>query len=93
MGNDDFILYIRKKQKREADKVGKSIKDYYSKNKINNVLGKEIWKSIETEKLGDKYGIPDTVCIWNPEDCNDHGFFLPKTATQFEIKCDLLLFP
>lgn len=90
MGNDDFILYIRKKQKREADKVYKSIENYYINNKRNNVLGKEIWGFIETEKLGVKCGETNTPCVWNPEDCNDDGYFLPKTAAQFEIECDAL---
>lgn len=76
LGNDDFILFIRKNQR----KGGKA------SITRNNQLGSEIWQFIRDTKIGIKADNGESVpCKWNPIQCNDEGFGLPKNATQFDI--------
>jgi len=81
LGNDDFILFIRKNQKNGG-------KAFETKN---NHLGRTIWKFIEEKDLGNKVSDESIPCKWNPIDCNDEGLGLPKTATQFDI--DICMLP
>ena len=76
MGNDEFILYIRKNNKT---------------CRINNKeLGKEIWKWISNEDSSAKEIQEDMPCLWGDNTPNTDPEILPKTATQFEFKRILL---
>ena len=75
IGNDDFILYIRKNQRADG---------LMSKTK-NDRIGRMIWEFIRDNKFGKKVSEDSVSCIWNPIGCNDDGFGLPKNATQFYI--------
>jgi hypothetical protein len=75
LGNDDFILFIRKNQ-RQGGKASLT---------KNNQLGSDIWKFIRDNKIGAKVNEDSIPCQWNPIECNDEGFGLPKNATQFNI--------
>lgn len=81
LGNDDFILFIRKNQKNR----GKA-----SETK-NNHLGRRIWKFIEEKNLGTKVSEESIPCKWDPKGCDDEGLGLPKRATQFDI--DICMLP
>ncbi len=76
LGNDDFILFIRKNQ-RQGGKASVT---------KNNQLGSDIWKFIRDSKIGDKVNDDSIPCQWNPIECNDEGLGLPKNATQFNIE-------
>ena len=79
MGNDEFILYIRK-QNPNADRI--STKD----------LGRKIWEWIrEHEATAEQY-MKDAPCLWDTN-INAHNIAsdkLPKTATQFIFRRSLL---
>jgi len=74
MGNDEFILYIRKKDQ--------------NCNISNDQLGKMIWSwlrdrgALKTEE--------DKPCLWVRFADNTDEFNLPKTAAQFEFDRALL---
>jgi len=74
MGNDEFILYIRK----HTDSC--TIK--------NDRLGRLIWEwlrdrdAIKTEE--------DKPCHWGDSTVNTDDLGLPKTATQFKFEITLL---
>jgi hypothetical protein len=78
MGNDEFILYIRKQ---------------YPNCQINTKdLGRFIWEWILENDLSARQVIEDMPCFWETKDgakniCEKK---LPKTATQFEFKRILL---
>lgn len=78
MGNDEFILYIRKR--------------YPLCNIATDDLGKRIWVWIlEKDKsaVQDKEDVP---CLWasNTGDKNIDRLRLPKAATQFEFDRNIL---
>lgn len=68
MGNDEFILYVRKQNKKCAlatDLLGKRIGEWIT----NNANGKEIEKNKN--------------CLWGKDAQNVSADGLPYTATQF----------
>ena len=76
MGNDEFILYIRKWNK--------------SCNITNEKLGKDIWFWIKEHDLNAKQIIEDMPCLWDKQGLHVDAQLLPKTATQFEFDRKLL---
>lgn len=76
MGNDEFILYIRKK----ATKCSLS----------NDQLGKMIWIWIFAEDNNAKQVEDDRPCLWGKSANNIDAKALPITATQFEFKRSIL---
>lgn len=78
MGNDEFILYIRKQ---------------YSNCQINTKdLGRFIWEWILEHDLNARQVEEDMPCLWETKTGakNINEKKLPKTATQFEFKRSLL---
>lgn len=78
MGNDEFILYIRKNHPTCA--------------KSNDLLGKRIWEWIEkrdatAKQVGDGKSVP---CFWGDTGAHMGETKLPKTATQFQFERSLL---
>jgi hypothetical protein len=78
MGNDEFILYIRK--------------NHTSCTTTNDRLGKLMWEWIEkrdstAKQLNDGKSIP---CSWSNTGAHISETKLPKTATQFEFERNLL---
>jgi transcriptional regulator with XRE-family HTH domain len=78
MGNDEFILFIRKNH---PDCV-----------KSNDLLGKRIWEWIEkhdvtAEQVNDGKSVP---CYWGDTGTHIGETKLPKTATQFRFERKLL---
>lgn len=78
MGNDEFILYIRKQNK--------------SCSTSTKELGKKIWIWIESQDPTAKQVFEDMPCLWESSTNakNIDPSILPKTATQFEFKRSLL---
>ncbi|PCH92383.1 MAG: hypothetical protein COB85_08200, partial [Bacteroidetes bacterium] len=78
MGNDEFILHIRKTQPECAI--------------TNEILGKKIWIWIKDNDPSalQVEGDEDMPCHWG----DTGGFIadtnLPKTACQFEFNCEIL---
>lgn len=68
MGNDEFILYIRK--------------NYQNNNTITSQLGKSIWIWLRDNANGQKIGERKN-CEWGEEADNVAPEKLPYTATQF----------
>jgi hypothetical protein len=77
MGDDEFILYIRKKNKCNLtnDQLGKIIGEWLM-DRTNNANGKEVKKN--------------TNCLWGKDAKNVGEKALPYTATQFEFDRDKL---
>ena len=78
MGNDEFILYVRKQNK------GCKL--------TTPVLGKRIWEWIRENDLNAQESPYPEPCLWG-EYINEEvvdKLQLPKTATQFEFRIDLL---
>lgn len=78
MGNDEFILYIRKQ---------------YPNCQINTRdLGRFIWEWILVHDLNAKQVTEDMPCLWETKNGakNINEKKLPKTATQFEFNRYLL---
>ena len=78
MGNDEFILYIRK--------------NYPNCATSNDRLGRLIWEWIQgcdptAEKVGGGESVP---CFWGATAANIDETKLPKTATQFRFERELL---
>ena len=78
MGNDEFILYIRK--------------NHPSCATSNDRLGRLIWKWIygsdpTAEQVGGGESVP---CFWGATAANIDETKLPKTATQFQFERRLL---
>jgi hypothetical protein len=76
MGNDEFILYIRK-----SNKTCKT---------DNKVLGRKIWEWISVNDSNATEIQEDMPCLWGNNTPNTNPEILPKTATQFEFKRSLL---
>jgi transcriptional regulator with XRE-family HTH domain len=78
MGNDEFILYIRKNYKDCATS--------------NDQLGKRIWDWInEHDTTAEKTNNGDSVpCFWGDTGAHISETKLPKTATQFRFERSLL---
>jgi len=74
MGNDEFILYIRKNSK--------------SCSISNNRLGLMIWEWLC--KRGGLKIAEDHPCLWGHDGANIGDLGLPKTAAQFEFEVSLL---
>ena len=77
MGNDEFILYLRK--------------NHRQCNIENDQLGKRIWE--ETQKLDSNATIVtrDQPCEWETEGESISPTRLPKTATQFLFDRSILV--
>lgn len=94
MGNDEFILYIRKKQLRLAGGDEKKKKIMFPKDIRNNLLGQEIWSFIRniSDITKEPYSIQeDEPCMWNTTTkCDNDGHELPKTAAQITFNIFLL---
>lgn len=75
MGNDEFILYIRKNSKCSL---------------TNDQLGKMIWIWISEKDVNASQVEEDKPCSWGKSVDNKNGLGLPKTATQFEFDRALL---
>lgn len=75
MGNDEFILYIRKN---------------YNCNVSNPQLGKLIWIWIREHDENALQIQKDRPCEWGDKFDTLDGMGLPKTATQFEFDRSLL---
>lgn len=71
MGNDEFILYIRKTSK--------------NCSLINNDLGRKIWDWISSNDKSARITVEDEDCLWGKNTPNTGPKNLPKTATQFEF--------
>lgn len=76
MGNDEFILYIRKTSK--------------NCNLVNNDLGKKIWEWILSKDDTAIEVRKDEPCLWGDDTPNTGPKKLPKTASQFEFNRALL---
>lgn len=78
MGNDEFILYIRK--------------SYPSCSVTNNQLGKRIWAWVQAQDPGaSKAGAGDSIaCLWGDSAQNLGELALPVTATQLSFDRDIL---
>lgn len=78
MGNDEFILYIRKNHPTCATS--------------NDRLGKEIWRWLKNcdTKAVKVPGRESEPCLWGITAANIHEAKLPKTATQFQFERKLL---
>ncbi len=71
MGDDEFILYIRKQ---------------YPNCKIgNDSLGREIWRKLQTLDPNAIIKAPDTACYWGNSGSFVALDKLPKTAAQFSF--------
>lgn len=78
MGNDEFILHIRK--------------NWPECQTNNRVLGKRIWEWIQAHAAGVKlFEVNEQPCKWGSQASNIDERGLPKTATQFEF--DLIALP
>jgi len=77
MGNDEFILHIRKKSNRSK----------YD----NDYLGKIIWENIKTLDPDAVIIEKDQKCFWGSEGENINARMLPKTATQFKFNMAILV--
>lgn len=75
MGNDEFILYIRKN---------------YNCALTNDQLGKKIWLWLVEQKTFAKQIKVGQDCLWGKNIDNKEGLGLPKTATQFEFDRNLI---
>ncbi len=76
MGNDEFILYIRKR--------------YPDCKKRNDVLGENIWKWIIKEDKTARQILVDKPCLWGDSAAHIGEYKLPKTAAQFQFDRKLL---
>lgn len=76
MGNDEFILYIRKR---------------YPGCKVpNEVLGRKIWVWIRNNDPEATQTKEDDPCYWRETGAFIAEDKLPKTATQFSFRIDIL---
>jgi len=69
MGNDEFILYLRK--------------NGLAKGVPSPIIGKKIWEWLSPK--GAKIVEPDKECHWGKTGDAIDEINLPKTATQFEF--------
>lgn len=76
MGNDEFILYIRK--------------SFPNCTISNDQLGKHIWSWLRSEDPNASIIERDQPCQWGDLDEITSDTSLPKTATQFKFSIELL---
>jgi hypothetical protein len=76
MGNDEFILYIRK--------------TYPECKGTNEVLGRKIWEWIRDTDPNATQTKEDAPCLWRHTGAFIAEDKLPKTATQFSFRIDIL---
>lgn len=76
MGNDEFILYIRK----NGRGVGKSTAE----------LGRKIWEWFEVNAPNARIEAPEQPCHWGDTGSFISSDNLPKTATQFSFDRSVL---
>jgi len=76
MGNDEFILYIRK--------------NFPSCRVTNAQLGKTIWQWLKSNDPTAEIIERDKACEWGSSDTITSETSLPKTATQFRFSRDTL---
>ena len=76
MGNDEFILYVRK--------------NGFGQTLTNPTLGKKIWEYIQKLDPTAKIVERDQPCRWGDKGSFVGERNLPKTATQFEFSEHLL---
>ena len=76
MGNDEFILYIRKR--------------YPGCKRTNEVLGRKIWDWIRENDPNPIQTKEDQICYWRDTGTFIAEDKLPKTATQFSFGIDIL---
>lgn len=74
MGNDEFILYIRK--------------NTTSCSLTNDQLGKQIWQWLKSK--GATKVQEDKPCFWETHGASIDAELLPKTSAQFEFDRALL---
>jgi hypothetical protein len=76
MGNDEFILYIRK---------------YYPTCNIKNkYIGRKIWEWIQNNDPNAELFKEDRPCLWQSSTINISEDKLPKTAAEFVFDRKLL---
>lgn len=71
MGNDEFILYIRKR--------------HPECRTVNAQLGKSIWKWLRESRSNAEIVTADVRCVWGDAGEFVSDVMLPKTATQFSF--------
>lgn len=71
MGNDEFILYIRK--------------NFRSCRIPNDQLGKTIWQWLQRNDITATKSPEDRACEWGNSDAITSETSLPKTAAQFRF--------
>jgi len=76
MGNDEFILYIRK--------------TYLRCRTTNDVLGKKIWEWIGNKMPNAEKIKEDESCYWENMGDSISDVKLPKTAAQFSFSRNIL---
>ena len=74
MGNDEFILYIRKNHNCSIS---------------NDQLGRRIWVWIRDNAEGEQLAT-DQPSVWNVPDTETSAHALPRTAAQFKFRLDAL---
>ena len=75
MGNDEFILYVRK---------------HTSSDKSTPDIGKKIWEWLLARKCGAVQIAQDMPCVWGNAGDFIKSDYLPKTATQFQFDRSVL---
>ena len=70
MGNDEFILYIRKTS---------------NCNESNDLLGREIWKWLRVKGANKLFDEKPQPCYWETTGQSIDEKKLPQDATQFEF--------
>ena len=76
MGNDEFILCIRK--------------NFPNCSISNDKLGKTIWHWLQNNDLSSKIIVRDQPCQWGNSEEITSEVSLPKTATQFKFTIQTL---
>jgi hypothetical protein len=76
MGNDEFILHIRK--------------NFPNCIISNDQLGKRIWQWIEMHDPFSEIIVRDQPCQWGNSELTTSEVLLPKTATQFQFSIAIL---
>ena len=77
MGNDEFILYVRKQNKESK----------YDTKKLRELICKWLKEHAELKEKDIKY---DVECLWGEQADNVSPDKLPKTASQFVFDRDYL---
>lgn len=77
MGNDEFILYVRKHNK----------KSKYDTKKLGELICKWLKENTSLEEKNIEYNIE---CLWGEQANNIAPDKLPKTASQFVFDRDIL---